>query len=278
MRRRPTSPRTGPDGAGKTSLIRILTTLLLPDQGRAEVMGMDVIREFKEIRKKIGYMPGRFSLYQDLSVEENLQLFASLFGASVEENYHLIRDIYTLLEPFKDRRAGQLSGGMKQKLALCCALIHEPVVLFLDEPTTGVDPVSRKEFWEMLARLKARVKAVMAEGVELRLARKAAGRSGDSYTANAIRIDHVDEYRPRARALFLAYAFLKGRTYHQVEAKHAVGIGDGVPQMLVLLTAGSFGQDHEVVTIRVSYLDAVHCGQRMLDLLDGPRFRSYDQT
>jgi len=145
----------GPDGAGKTSLFRILTTLLLADGGTATVDGLDVVKDFKEIRNRIGYMPGRFSLYQDLTVEENLNFFATVFGTTIEENYHLIKDIYQQIEPFKNRRAGKLSGGMKQKLALSCALIHKPKVLFLDEPTTGVDPVSRKEFWEMLKRLKA---------------------------------------------------------------------------------------------------------------------------
>ena len=145
----------GPDGAGKTSIFRVLTTLLLPDGGSATVDGLDVVKDYKQIRSRVGYMPGRFSLYQDLSVEENLNFFATVFDTTIEANYHLIKDIYDQLEPFKTRRAGKLSGGMKQKLALCCALIHKPVVLFLDEPTTGVDPVSRKEFWEMLKQLKA---------------------------------------------------------------------------------------------------------------------------
>ncbi len=144
----------GPDGAGKTTLFRILTTLLIPDEGIAGVAGLDVVKDYKAIRRSVGYMPGRFSLYQDLTVEENLNFFATVFGTSIEENYDLIKDIYVQIEPFKDRRAGKLSGGMKQKLALSCALIHKPKVLFLDEPTTGVDPVSRKEFWEMLKRLK----------------------------------------------------------------------------------------------------------------------------
>ena len=143
----------GPDGAGKTSLFRILATLLLPNEGSAIVDGKDVVKQYKEIRKCIGYMPGRFSLYQDLTVEENLRFFASVFGTTLEENYHLIEDIYKMLEPFKNRPAGKLSGGMKQKLALSCALIHAPKVLFLDEPTTGVDPVSRKELWELLHKL-----------------------------------------------------------------------------------------------------------------------------
>ena len=144
----------GPDGAGKTSIFRILTTLLLPDGGTASVNGSDVVKDYKSIRANVGYMPGRFSLYPDLSVEENLHFFATMFNTSIKENYSLIKDIYVQLEPFKNRRAGKLSGGMKQKLALCCALIHRPAVLFLDEPTTGVDVVSRKEFWEMLKRLK----------------------------------------------------------------------------------------------------------------------------
>ena len=151
----------GPDGAGKTTLFRMLTTLLLPDSGSASVLGFDIVKDYKMIRRHAGYMPGRFSLYQDLTVEENLNFFATLFGTTVRENYHLIRDIYIQIEPFKTRRAGKLSGGMKQKLALCCALIHEPRVLFLDEPTTGVDPVSRKEFWEMLKRLKERGITIM---------------------------------------------------------------------------------------------------------------------
>ncbi|QIA09195.1 ABC transporter ATP-binding protein [Draconibacterium halophilum] len=144
----------GPDGAGKTTLIRILMTLLLPDSGEAELDGLDVVKNYKKIRKMVGYMPGRFSLYQDLSVEENLNFFATVFGTTVEENYDLIRDIYFQIEPFKTRRAGKLSGGMKQKLALSCALIHKPKILVLDEPTTGVDAVSRKEFWEMLKNLQ----------------------------------------------------------------------------------------------------------------------------
>ena len=144
----------GPDGAGKTSIFRMLTTVLLPDSGSASIEGFNMVKDYKEIRKILGYMPGRFSLYQDLTIEENLEFFASVFNTTIAENYELIKDIYIQIEPFKDRRAGKLSGGMKQKLALCCALIHKPKVLFLDEPTTGVDPVSRKEFWEMLQRLK----------------------------------------------------------------------------------------------------------------------------
>ena len=145
----------GPDGAGKTTLFRILTTLILADEGTALVDRFNVVGDYREIRKRVGYMPGRFSLYQDLTVEENLNFFATVFNTTIEENYDLVKDIYQQIEPFKTRRAGKLSGGMKQKLALSCALIHKPSVLFLDEPTTGVDPVSRKEFWGMLKNLKA---------------------------------------------------------------------------------------------------------------------------
>ena len=144
----------GPDGAGKTTLFRLLTTLILPDSGSVVIEGLDVVKDYAAVRNIIGYMPGKFSLYQDLTVEENLNFFATVFNTTVKENYHLIEDIYKHIEPFKTRRAGKLSGGMKQKLALSCALIHKPKVLFLDEPTTGVDPVSRKEFWEMLLKLK----------------------------------------------------------------------------------------------------------------------------
>lgn len=144
----------GPDGAGKTTIFRMLTTLLIPDSGSASVNGLDIVKDYEAIRERVGYMPGKFSLYQDLTVEENLNFFATLFNTTIEENYDLIKTIYEQISPFKNRRAGKLSGGMKQKLALCCALIHRPTVLFLDEPTTGVDVVSRKEFWEMLRVLK----------------------------------------------------------------------------------------------------------------------------
>lgn len=144
----------GPDGAGKTSLFRILTSLLLPDKGMATVNGLDVVKDFRKLRTIIGYMPGQFSLYSDLTVEENLKFFATVFGTSIQANYHLIKEIYVQIEPFKNRLAGRLSGGMKQKLALSCALIHQPLVLILDEPTTGVDAVSRYEFWELLKGLK----------------------------------------------------------------------------------------------------------------------------
>lgn len=142
----------GPDGAGKTTLIRIITTLVLPDSGEASLFEYNVVKDYKNIRKIVGYMPQRFSLYYDLTVEENLKFYAEIFGTSIKENYHLVEPIYKQIEPFKDRKAGQLSGGMKQKLALSCALIHKPKILFLDEPTTGVDAVSRVEFWEMLKK------------------------------------------------------------------------------------------------------------------------------
>jgi ABC-2 type transport system ATP-binding protein len=145
----------GPDGAGKSTLFRVLTTLMLASKGKATVDGLDVVNQYKEIRRRVGYMPGKFSLYPDLSVEENLAFFATLFDTSIEENYDLVKDIYSQIEKFSKRKAGQLSGGMKQKLALSCALIHKPSVLFLDEPTTGVDAVSRKEFWELLRKLQA---------------------------------------------------------------------------------------------------------------------------
>lgn len=151
----------GPDGAGKSTLFRILTTLILADRGTACVAGLDVVKDYRAIRQKVGYMPGRFSLYQDLTVEENLDFFATIFKTSVTANYDLVRDIYIQIEPFAKRRAGALSGGMKQKLALCCALIHKPQVLFLDEPTTGVDPVSRRELWDMLDRLKTQGMAIL---------------------------------------------------------------------------------------------------------------------
>lgn len=152
----------GPDGAGKTTLFRILTTLILADEGQATVQEYDVVKDYQKIRRIVGYMPGKFSLYQDLSVLENLKFFATIFGTTIEENYNLIKDIYIQLEPFRDRKAGALSGGMKQKLALCCALVHRPQVLFLDEPTTGVDVVSRAEFWDMLKRLQTKGITILA--------------------------------------------------------------------------------------------------------------------
>ena len=152
----------GPDGAGKTTLFRILVTLLVPDSGGAKVLGRDVVDDLWDLRRRIGYMPGRFSLYPDLSVEENIRFFASVFGTTLEREYEQIAPIYKQLEPFKGRRAAALSGGMKQKLALCCALVHRPEILFLDEPTTGVDAVSRREFWDLLARIKENLTIVVS--------------------------------------------------------------------------------------------------------------------
>lgn len=176
----------GPDGAGKTSMYRILCSLLLPESGTATVDGFDVVRQMNEIRKRVGYMPGKFSLYQDLTVEENLRFFATLFNTTVEENYDSIKTIYSQIEQFKDRKAGALSGGMKQKLALCCALVHRPSVLFLDEPTTGVDPVSRKDFWEILAQLKERNITIVAS------------------------TPYLDEVRKCERVAFLSEGIIKG--------------------------------------------------------------------
>ena len=176
----------GPDGAGKTSMYRILCSLLLPDNGTAIVDGFDVVQQMKEIRKRIGYMPGKFSLYQDLTIEENLKFFSTLFNTTIEENYDSIKAIYSQIEKFKNRKAGALSGGMKQKLALCCSLIHQPSILFLDEPTTGVDPVSRKEFWEILAQLKERDITIVAS------------------------TPYLDEVRSCERVAFLSEGTIKG--------------------------------------------------------------------
>ena len=176
----------GPDGAGKTSMFRILCSLLLPKTGTATVDGFDVVSQMEEVRKRVGYMPGRFSLYQDLTIAENLHFFATLFNTTVEENYEAIKPIYSQIERFKDRKAGALSGGMKQKLALCCALVHQPSVLFLDEPTTGVDPVSRKEFWEILCQLKERDITIVAS------------------------TPYLDEVRSCERVAFLSEGVVKG--------------------------------------------------------------------
>ena len=175
-----------PDGAGKTSMFRILCSLLLPETGTATVDGFDVVNQMEEVRKRVGYMPGRFSLYEDLTIEENLHFFATLFNTTVEENYEAIKPIYSQIERFKDRKAGALSGGMKQKLALCCALVHQPSVLFLDEPTTGVDPVSRKEFWEILCQLKERDITIVAS------------------------TPYLDEVRSCERVAFLSEGVVKG--------------------------------------------------------------------
>lgn len=219
----------GPDGAGKTTLFRILTTVLLADKGTASVCGLDVVNDFKEIRCRVGYMPGHFSLYQDLTVEENLEFFATVFNTSIEENYDLIKDIYSQIEPFKHRRAGNLSGGMKQKLALSCALIHRPEVLFLDEPTTGVDPVSRAEFWDMLGRLQQKGITILVSTPYMdeasRCDRIALLREGE-----CLRIDTPDAIRTSFKKYLLAvsgdsmYSLLGDlRTFPETESCYAFG-------------------------------------------------------
>jgi len=204
----------GPDGAGKTSLFRILTTLLLADKGTARVSDYNVVNDFRIIRNRIGYMPGKFSLYQDLTIEENLKFFADVFNTTIEANYDMIKDIYVQIEPFKNRRAGKLSGGMKQKLALCCALIHKPEILFLDEPTTGVDPVSRKEFWNMLKGLKEQRITIMVSTPYMDEAamcdRIALIQSGEILSVDTP--DHIIENYP-----YDLYAVKADNNYHLLE-------------------------------------------------------------
>ncbi|MFA6125915.1 MAG: ABC transporter ATP-binding protein [Bacteroidales bacterium] len=219
----------GPDGAGKTSLFRILATLILPDSGQASVLGHDVVKDYRFIRESIGFMPGRFSLYQDLSVEENLKFYASVFGVSIQENYHLIKDIYGPLEPFKSRRAGKLSGGMKQKLALSCALIHKPKLLILDEPTTGVDAVSRKEFWDHLSTLQAEGMTILVSTPYMDEAERC-GRLAMIQKGQVLDIGRPQEIRSRfKKPLFQVncsdrYAgLLVCRDLPQVESVHAFG-------------------------------------------------------
>ena len=217
----------GPDGAGKTTMYRILCTLLLADQGMATVDGFDVVKQMKDIRKRVGYMPGRFSLYQDLTVEENLTFFATLFGTTIDEGYDSIKAIYSQIERFKDRKAGALSGGMKQKLALSCALVHQPSVLFLDEPTTGVDPVSRKEFWEMLSMLKERGITMMASTPYLdevrrceRVAFLSEGKIMGIDTPEVILERFKDVFNPPPIGKSVAVA--QQQTEHVIEVKHLV--------------------------------------------------------
>lgn len=219
----------GPDGAGKTSLFRILTTLLLADSGTASVCGLEVVRDYKEIRWRVGYMPGRFSLYQDLTVEENLNFFATVFNTTVRENYDLIRDIYVQIEPFKKRKAGKLSGGMKQKLALSCALIHRPDVLFLDEPTTGVDPVSRVEFWDMLDRLKRQGITILVSTPYMdetsrcdRIALMRGGRCLSVDTPEGIRAT-FDKYLYAVRSASMYKLLLDLRTYPDADSCFSFG-------------------------------------------------------
>lgn len=219
----------GPDGAGKTTLFRILTTLLLADSGTATVCGLDVVRDYKEIRWRVGYMPGRFSLYQDLTVEENLNFFATVFNTTIRENYDLIRDIYVQIEPFKKRKAGKLSGGMKQKLALSCALIHRPDVLFLDEPTTGVDPVSRVEFWEMLDRLRRQGITILVSTPYMdeasrcdRIALMQSGRCLSVDTPEGIRYA-FDNYLYAVRSASMYKLLLDLRTYPDADSCFSFG-------------------------------------------------------
>jgi ABC-2 type transport system ATP-binding protein len=219
----------GPDGAGKTTIFRMLTTLLLPDGGTATVDGFDIVKDYKQIRNTVGYMPGKFSLYQDLTVEENLNFFATVFGTTVEENYDLIKDIYVQIEKFKTRRAGKLSGGMKQKLALCCALIHKPTVLFLDEPTTGVDPVSRKEFWEMLKRLKDQGITILVSTPYMdeatlcdRIALIQSGKILSINTPQNVINDYPDElFEIKAENMYLLLKSLE--VYDQIQNSYAFG-------------------------------------------------------
>lgn len=233
----------GPDGAGKTTLMRIITSLILPDSGKVEVFGMDCKKNFRKVRSIIGYMPGKFSLYSDLTVEENLQFFAGVFGTTIEQNYHLIKDIYEHLEPFKKRPAGKLSGGMKQKLALSCALIHKPQLLLLDEPTTGVDAVSRREFWEMLRKLKSEgitilvstaymdeaslcdTIALMQNGVVL--GKDTPKSLTRSYSNDLFRIIHADSYSLLTflrTQNFTQSAFLFGQEIHLSVQKNSLEI------------------------------------------------------
>jgi len=234
----------GPDGAGKTTLLRILATLLLPDGGQAEVDGLDVVRHYRDIRRRIGYMPGHFSLYPDLSVEENLRFFAAIFHTTVERNIGLVADIYRQLEPFGRRRAGKLSGGMKQKLALCCALIHAPRLLLLDEPTTGVDPVSRREFWDTLRDLRERGMTVLVS---------------TPYMDEAVRCDRI--------ALVMDGAFMQVDTPQGIVEAYADTLlsvrSDRMHRLLddlracpVVRTAFSFGETCHV-TVRVPASEAL---------------------
>jgi len=253
----------GPDGAGKTTLFRILTTLMLPDAGEARVLGLDVVTGLWELRRRIGYMPGRFSLYPDLSVEENLRFFAAVFGTTVEAQYEMIAPVYRQIEPFRGRRAGALSGGMKQKLALSCALVHRPDILFLDEPTTGVDAVSRREFWDLLAELRAGGLTIVVSTPYMdeagrcdRVALIQAGRLmmidrpeaiGDRYGFPLLAIAAADRYRllqtlrgfPHVRSV---YPF--GETLHYTDARNGVDSGAVAAELLGWLRTRGFADAH----------------------------------
>ena len=228
----------GPDGAGKTTLLRMLTTLLLPTAGGARVEGLDVVRDYRALRRILGYMPGRFSLYQDLTVRENLEFFASVFATTVEEGYGLIRDIYGQIERFEGRRAGKLSGGMKQKLALSCALIHRPRVLFLDEPTTGVDPVSRREFWEMLQRLRAQGLTIMVSTPYMDEAARC-GRIALMQSGQILQVDSPEGIR-------VSYPY----TLWAVRSERMIPLLTDLRQSPEVETVYSFGESYHV-TIRV---------------------------
>jgi ABC-2 type transport system ATP-binding protein len=225
----------GPDGAGKTSIFRMLTTLLLPDSGSATVDGFDIVKDYKQIRNTVGYMPGKFSLYQDLTIEENLEFFATVFNTTIQENYKLIEDIYVQIEPFKTRKAGKLSGGMKQKLALCCALIHKPTVLFLDEPTTGVDAVSRKEFWDMLKRLKEQGITILVSTPYMDEA-NLCDRIALMQTGNVLSVDTPQN-------ITKAY----GESMYAVKAKNMIKLLRDVQAMKPIKSCFAFGEFHHVV-------------------------------
>ena len=225
----------GPDGAGKTSVFRMLTTLLLPDGGSARVDGFDIVKDYKQIRNTVGYMPGKFSLYQDLTIEENLEFFATVFNTTIRENYSLIEDIYVQIEPFKTRKAGKLSGGMKQKLALCCALIHKPTVLFLDEPTTGVDAVSRKEFWDMLKRLKAQGITILVSTPYMNEA-NLCDRIALMQSGKVLSVDTPQQ-------ITKAY----GESLYAVKAKNMIRLLRDVQAMETIKSCFAFGEFHHLV-------------------------------
>lgn len=266
----------GPDGAGKTTLFRILTTLMLADSGTATVDGYDVVRDFKEIRKRVGYMPGRFSLYPDLTVAENLSFFATLFNTTLKENYDLVKSIYQQIEPFEKRKAGALSGGMKQKLALSCALIHRPSVLFLDEPTTGVDAVSRKEFWELLrglqdagisivvstpymdeAGLCDRV-ALMQEGKIMEINSPKAITAGFRKPLYAIRASNMYDLMQRLRALDTVETCYPFGQYHHVVFRDERLNTEDVKQIVAQVSDGIADVQRTEATIEDCFMDLMH--------------------
>lgn len=259
----------GPDGAGKTTLFRVLTTLLVPDSGSATVLGRDVVRDLWDIRSRVGYMPGRFALYADLSVEENLSFFASVFGTTIKEGYDLIAPIYKQIEPFKDRRAGALSGGMKQKLALSCALVHRPELLLLDEPTTGVDAVSRREFWDLLGTLRASGLTIIASTPYMDEAARC-DRIGLIQGGKLLALDTPAQIGTRfPRALFAVRIVDRGRLLNTLrsypntasvypfgEVLHFSDKRADVPAEQVIRDLTSYLQSHQVNDIEISPIDA----------------------